>query len=209
VIVGGSYLREDIVPNWSDLDVVCVTDSDSQPNLEKISRELSEKYNIRFNPKLLTTEDLNNPHHIALKILMFFLPEYPSEAIHGVKKDLGLRLEGLKAKNRVGFYQLSRFYDWLEDKRETGSLSEEEFTSRGLRVCFNLTRIALFDKGHVVSSYEDTIRLAAMLGEKYQNQLKNLVGIRKNWGYESVDFVSTTNQIKGYISNIRGYFEDE
>ena len=210
VIIGGSYLRGDIVPNWSDLDSVCILrDENKVDDLIELTERLSEKYDVRFNPEILSLEDINEPSSLPMKVLMFFLPDYHSKAVIGKKYDLGLDINLLKARNKEEFSRLLSFYNSLVVDLEKGIIDQENFVSRGLRVCFNLTKIALFDKNIIIASYEDTVNQSHINKIGDAEMLNDLLDVRNNWNYHNLDFENVIIQIRDYISNFRSYFENE
>lgn len=210
VIIGGSYLRGDIVPNWSDLDSVCILQDENKINdLIELTKCLSEKYDVRFNPEILSLKDINEPNSLPMKVLMFFLPDYPSKAVIGKKYDLGLDINLLKAKNKEAFSRLLDFYNSLVVDLEKGIIDQENFVSRGLRVCFNLTKIALFDKNIIVAYYEDTIHQSHSNKIGDAEKLKDLLDVRNNWNYCNLNFENVIIKIKDYVSTFRSYFENE
>lgn len=196
IIMGGSYIRGDLIPEWSDLDAIFVLKNNTdKKKVRRRADKISKKYGIRFNPRLIHKKELDNLEKLQLKVLIFFLPKYESKAIFGKKETIKLPRKTIEKKSKEALIEIKKF---LEDLYENST--KDQIVMRGIRNCFNIVKIVLLKNGTIVSSYEDTIKK----GRKIKNidKLKHFLKIRDNWNKEKINYSKTIKEIKKFTNDL-------
>jgi thymidylate kinase/predicted nucleotidyltransferase len=201
IIVGGSYARNDFIPEWSDIDAIIILKNNGNiKSTKKLAKKLSKKHNVRFNPRIIYKSQLKDKKSLELKILVFLMKEYESIPVFGSSYNLNFSKSELKKVANLDYYKVFSFVEELLKNKKT-NLNEK--VKRGIRNCYIIVKMMLLNKGIIASSYKDTIEKGKRNKIPHMKYLEKFLDIRNDWGNNKLDKNKTIKDIRNFMRRIK------
>ena len=169
--VTGSLARNEIIPGWSDIDVLLVIKDYTPSLMEKISDVLyTTEGEIKIGTSIFSLEEFNHKYfkdsktYISTSLLKqgYYKPRIIDPCIVLQAQDESLR-------KYMNIYDFARFNHDL--KRELLRNPEEYDEKKVYKLAIILLKIALFEKNVVTFGYPETLQKATEVLEGFAERL--------------------------------------